>query len=713
MISNADYNCSTFSDYMSQYGSKGCTVWGPMTTAIHLAANGGSWTGTFTCTQPKCYESTDDCNMTYTIATNVTSTTGNDVGPITQTFSSTKPGYVNGVHGVYTLSGSSQHYHSKIEGHDVTITQDLVPADQGNNPPVTDINGHPLKILYDGGANTITLTNNDPNIDVWIEGLQIVRGYGMDVLTNDMANPSPCQPDNIPSGSNDFYLRQDYPCTYETCGEVSFTAYLANDDYYSISGIAGKGTVLYPNTTYSWSWPNPAVNCHYQGTNYNDYVGPFHCLFNFNNVELCDNNGNTNVQASTDDVPIAISLDNVHWKTFYHCMDAYTVALGLDLATDSYLSQYYNDSPGASNTLYLKILGNPGVNLLLHDGLVGNVNLYRWYKTASLCQTITVQQNPGGTISPGTTSVYYGGDKSFTITADPTYHIANVFPTNSQLGSQVSPYTYTFHVVTSPQTLLAYFEPGGLCYGSITCSPSDAGSISCSPNPPSCTSDTVFTANETADYKFYYWQAGSGNMWNLFDNPLTLNISGIDEFVAHFAPATYVTASVNDASRGSISPSGTYKAMQGSNPLFIATPNVGSIVDHFIVDGNYVAGGSGAQYYWYDPIGSGTHAITAYFAAQPTLVINAIDQYWGWNPMYPNVYVDGNLQEWDFFSGTITLGYLSAGSHTVTVDDPAWDTAWNIYTNFQCMVDGDSNYYGNGDYVPVSTVTYLTIYYQY
>src|SRR5208337_370299 len=90
---NIDYNCGTFSIKTQSYGNKGVTIWGPMTTEIYLAPNGGTWTGTFTCTQPKCYQATTDCNLTFTIATVVTST-NNDVGPITQTFSSTKYGYV-------------------------------------------------------------------------------------------------------------------------------------------------------------------------------------------------------------------------------------------------------------------------------------------------------------------------------------------------------------------------------------------------------------------------------------------------------------------------------------------------------------------------------------------------------------------------------------------------------------------------------------------
>jgi hypothetical protein len=99
------------------------------------------------------------------------------------------------------------------------------------------------------------------------------------------------------------------------------------------------------------------------------------------------------------------------------------MAHGVDLATDPILSQYYNDSPSASNTLYFKILVNPGtgVNLKLVDGL-GYVNVYRFYKTKPCCPTITSSKIGNGTISPtpGPFTINSQG-KQFDITADPGY----------------------------------------------------------------------------------------------------------------------------------------------------------------------------------------------------------------------------------------------------------------------------------------------------
>ena len=69
--------------------------------------------------------------------------------------------------------------------------------------------------------------------------------------------------------------------------------------------------------------------------------------------------------------------------------------------------------------------------------------------------TITVTQATGGKITPSTTSVTKGSDKTFTITANEGYKIADVLVDGKSVGA-VS--TYTFKNVTVKHTITAKFE---------------------------------------------------------------------------------------------------------------------------------------------------------------------------------------------------------------------------------------------------------------
>ena len=69
--------------------------------------------------------------------------------------------------------------------------------------------------------------------------------------------------------------------------------------------------------------------------------------------------------------------------------------------------------------------------------------------------TITVTQSEGGKISPSTTSVTKGSDKTFTITADDGYKISDVLVDGKSVGAVSS---YTFENVTAKHTITAKFE---------------------------------------------------------------------------------------------------------------------------------------------------------------------------------------------------------------------------------------------------------------
>jgi hypothetical protein len=108
----SDYNCVNVAD---RYGGRGVTLWGPV--SAYLAPNGGTVTWAFTGTHPKCYQSRDNCNFTYTIHTTQTSAQ-NDVGPIACELNK----YTNPPR----LRSMGNRYHSRIAGRDLTETIDLV-----------------------------------------------------------------------------------------------------------------------------------------------------------------------------------------------------------------------------------------------------------------------------------------------------------------------------------------------------------------------------------------------------------------------------------------------------------------------------------------------------------------------------------------------------------------------------------------------------------
>jgi predicted glutamine amidotransferase len=73
--------------------------------------------------------------------------------------------------------------------------------------------------------------------------------------------------------------------------------------------------------------------------------------------------------------------------------------------------------------------------------------------------TITATAGTGGTITPGTITVDYGTDQTFTIAANANYHITDVLVDSVSQGAITS---YTFYTVTSTHTIQAQFAENPL-----------------------------------------------------------------------------------------------------------------------------------------------------------------------------------------------------------------------------------------------------------
>src|SRR5207247_1843058 len=87
--------------------------------------------------------------------------------------------------------------------------------------------------------------------------------------------------------------------------------------------------------------------------------------------------------------------------------------------------------------------------------------------------TITATAGANGSISPsGTVLLNYGGNQSFTITADPHYHVADLLVDGSSVGPVTS---YTFTNVTADHSIAASFA---LTQHTITASADANGAIS-------------------------------------------------------------------------------------------------------------------------------------------------------------------------------------------------------------------------------------------
>ena len=83
--------------------------------------------------------------------------------------------------------------------------------------------------------------------------------------------------------------------------------------------------------------------------------------------------------------------------------------------------------------------------------------------------TLTVNQGANGMIAPGTTTVNYDGNQTFTITPNTGYYIVNVIVNGSSIGAVSS---YSFTNVQAAQTISATFAPTTTPTPSPTPSPS-------------------------------------------------------------------------------------------------------------------------------------------------------------------------------------------------------------------------------------------------
>ena len=193
--------------------------------------------------------------------------------------------------------------------------------------------------------------------------------------------------------------------------------------------------------------------------------------------------------------------------------------------------------------------------------------------------TITATAGSGGSISPsGAVLVNNGANKTFTITPNTGYHIADVvIDGTNHLGAQSS---YTFINVTANHTIAATFTINTY---TITATAGSGGSIS--PSGAVVVSyggSQAFTITPNAGYHVADVTVDSVSQGAIPSYPFT-NVTANHTIAATFAINTY-TITATAGSGGSISPSGTLVVNSGSNQTFTITPNTGYHVADVTVD---------------------------------------------------------------------------------------------------------------------------------
>ena len=187
---------------------------------------------------------------------------------------------------------------------------------------------------------------------------------------------------------------------------------------------------------------------------------------------------------------------------------------------------------------------------------------------------VTVISGPGGTVSPSSANVIYGGSQTFTISPNTGYY-ADVQVDGADHGAITS---YTFSNVTAAHTISATFASGY----TITTSAGANGSISPSgPVGVNSGANQTFTISPNTGYEVADVRVDGADQGAITSYTFS-NVTAAHTISATFAPGYTITATAG--SNGSISPSGAVTVIPGANQTFTISPNTGYYAD-VVVDG--------------------------------------------------------------------------------------------------------------------------------
>ncbi len=233
--------------------------------------------------------------------------------------------------------------------------------------------------------------------------------------------------------------------------------------------------------------------------------------------------------------------------------------------------------------------------------------------TLILYYNITASAGPNGSISPtGTASVPEFTNRTYTITPDAGYRVADVLVDGVSVGA---PTSYTFYNVQTPHTISAAFT---LDVYTVTAAADVNGSITpLGTTTVNSGNSQTYTIAPNQGYQVLSVLVDGANKGAITSYTFA-NITANHTINAYFKVLTYtITASAGTG--GSISPLGTTTVNIGASQTYTITPTAGYHIMDVLVDG--VSVGAVATYTFTNVTAS--HTIAAIFAANSSYIITA------------------------------------------------------------------------------------------
>ena len=255
--------------------------------------------------------------------------------------------------------------------------------------------------------------------------------------------------------------------------------------------------------------------------------------------------------------------------------------------------------------------------------------------------SITVAQGDYGTISPGTTTVNYGGSQEFTFSPATGYHLTDVLMNGTSVMEDVENGAYTVSDVTGTTTLTATCAIDTF---SITVAQGDYGTISPGTTTVNYGGSQEFTFSPATGYHLTdVLMNGTSVMEDVENGAYTVSdVTGTTTLTATCAIDTF-SITVAQGDYGTISP-GTTTVNYGGSQEFTITPHMGYHISSLVVDGSAVPI---ALTFTFSNV-QDDHSITASFTTN-TLTATVTTTF----ETYP-VEISGNITTEQFSNMTIT-----------------------------------------------------------
>ena len=254
--------------------------------------------------------------------------------------------------------------------------------------------------------------------------------------------------------------------------------------------------------------------------------------------------------------------------------------------------------------------------------------------------TITVNAGANGSITPGTTTVNYGSNQSFSIAANVGYHIVDVLVDGNSQGAVAS---YNFANVTAAHTISATFA---IDQFTITVNAGANGSITPGTTTVNYGSNQSFSIAANTGYHIVDVLIDAENSQGAVTSYDFTNVIANHTISATFAIDQF-TITVSAGANGSITP-GTTTVNYGSNQSFSIAANVGYHIVDVLVDGN--SQGTAASYNFSNV--TALHTISASFAIDTFTVTSSL------------IGSNGTISP----LGSTTVNYGSSQFYTITPD---------------------------------------------